>query len=66
MREGDEVGRPPGAVADDDGDGGRVGHVLQNGADRVGPSLDHQANQGGREAGKKCKKLVGIFLYREI
>ena len=43
MRKCDEVGGPAGAVADDDGHGRRVRHVLQDGADRVGPALDHQA-----------------------
>ena len=53
MRKCDEVGGPAGAVADDDGHGGRVRHVLQDGADRVGATLDHQADDCDTE-GPSC------------
>ena len=56
VRKCDEVGGPAGAVADDDGHGGRVRHVLQDGADRVGPALDHQAEDD--DTSSKLMKIV--------
>ncbi len=49
MSEGEQVGGPSGAVADDHRDGWSGCHVFQNGADGVGAALDDQADERGAE-----------------